>query len=181
MKAGLTMLPARPVQPAADDADVVAMCSLEAGDGLFGIDTRRIREVLGKRQWQRVPLAPSYVGGMVPYRGEVLTIVSFRALLGLAPSGEESCLLVLDGDEEGERFGLDVDRVGGVVMLERGCFEPNPATLDAVSQALFLGAYRMKTGLLVQLDPERLRPSRLAATGLFGQGTKTLGGTECER
>jgi purine-binding chemotaxis protein CheW len=32
---------------------------------------------------------------------------------------------------------------------------------------LFDGAYRMPTGLMVRLDPQRLRPSRLAESGLF--------------
>ncbi len=49
----------------------------------FGIDTRKIREVLGERDLQRVPMAPAFIAGVVPYRGEVLTTVNLRALLGL--------------------------------------------------------------------------------------------------
>ena len=63
--------------------ETVSVCSLRAGTGLFGIDTREIREVLGATVPQRVPLAPEYIAGVVPYRGEVLTTVCFRMLLGL--------------------------------------------------------------------------------------------------
>jgi len=47
--------------------------------------------------------------------------------------------------------------------------EANPCTLESRGKWLFDGAYKMQTGLMVQLDPKRLRPSRLAETGLFKQ------------
>jgi purine-binding chemotaxis protein CheW len=151
----------------AEAEEVMSMCSLISDGRLFGIDTRAIREVLGNAAMNRVPLAPKYVGGVIPYRGEVVTAVSLRALLGQPVTEEHRCVLVLDGDESEERFGLIVDRVGGVVMVERTTMSANPSTLDEASRALFSGAFRTADGLLVQLDPERLRPSRIAETGLF--------------
>ena len=159
----------------AEGEDVMSMCSLMSGGRLFGIDTRTIREVLGKGELNRVPLAPAYVGGVIAYRGEVVTAVSLRALLGLAPAEGKSCVLVLDGDVHEERFGLMVDGVGGVVMVSRRQAAANPSTLDEASKALFSGAFRTDEGLLVQLNPERLKPSRLAETGLFGQPTRIRG------
>lgn len=152
-----------------DESDAVSLCSLFAGSESFGIDTRKIREVLGKRELQRVPMAPAYIGGVVPYRGEVLTAVNFRALLGMEDSAAVSCVLVLEDDEGEERFGLAVDEVGGVVTVNRRMLEENPCTLEARGKWLFDGAYKMQTGLMVQLDPKRLCPSRLAETGLFSQ------------
>ena len=153
-----------------DENDAVSLCSLFAGSESFGIDTRKIREVLGKRELQRVPLAPAMIGGVVPYRGEVLTAVNFRVLLGMEAHAGESCVLVLD-DEGTERFGLMVDEVGGVVTVSRRMLEANPSTLEARSKWLFDGAYKMQTGLMVQLDPQKLRPSRLMETWLFRQST----------
>ena len=145
-----------------------SLCSLMAGGRSFGIDTCGIREVLGKRGLQRVPLAPAWIGGVLPYRGEVLTTVSFRALLGLPPLQEQGVVLVLDGNAEEDRFGLEVDSVGGVVMVSDAMLAPNPSTLEERGKLLFDGAYRLAEGLLVRLDPERLRPGRLSECGLFG-------------
>jgi len=152
----------------ADARGVVSICSLRAGMGLYGIDTRQIREVLGKTTPHRVPLAPEYIAGVVPYRGEVLTTVSLRGLLGLEKWAGTNCVLVLDDQEDGERFGLMVDGVGGVMTFEETALEANPSALDARGVALFDGTYRMESGLVVRLDPERLRPSRLAESELFG-------------
>jgi len=148
--------------------DSISFCSMFAGGQTFGIDTSKIREVLGPRELQHVPMAPCFVAGIVPYRGDVLTVVSFRALLGLLPEVlETGCVLVLEDQEEKERFGLMVDSVGGVVTVDNRTHEMNPSTLDRQSRWLFAGAYKRESGLMVKLDPQRLRPSRLAEANLF--------------
>jgi len=150
-----------------NEDDAVSLCSMFAGSESFGIDTRKIREVLGNRDLQRVPMAPAFIGGVVPYRGEVLTTVDFRALLGMGEYTEASCVLVLEDEDGEERFGLVVDAVGGVVTVSRNMLEANPCTLESRGKWLFDGAYKMETGLMVQLDPQKLRPSRLVEAGLF--------------
>ena len=156
-------------QMAADTGNTVSICSLRVGTGLFGIETWQIREVLGTTAPQRVPLAPEYIAGVVPYRGEVLTSVSFRVLLGLEPRSGANCILVFDGEQIEERFGLIVDGVSGVMALPKDSLQANPSGLDARSMELFDGAYQLPSGLLVHLDPRRLRPSRLAECELFAR------------
>jgi purine-binding chemotaxis protein CheW len=150
-----------------EDDDATSICSLLVDDRLYGIDTRRIREVLGHKRLEPVPLAPGYIGGVVPYRGDVLTVISFRALLGLPPAPTQGCVLVFKSTGEQEPAGLMVDSVGGVMMLSQNAFTANPSTLDGIGKALYHGAFRLEKGLLILLDPERLRPSRLAETELF--------------
>jgi purine-binding chemotaxis protein CheW len=103
----------------ADASSTVSICSLRVGGGLFGIDTRQILEVLGTTTPQRVPLAPEYIAGVVSYRGEVLTAVSFRTLLGLERWTGTNCILVFDGEQNEERFGLIADGISGVIALPR--------------------------------------------------------------
>jgi purine-binding chemotaxis protein CheW len=169
-------------QPRAETAGMVSMCSLRAGSGLFGIDTGQIREVLGAIVPQPVPLAPEYIAGIVPYRGDVLTTVSLRTLLGLERIAKSSCMLVLDEEGAADRFGLIVDCVEGVTMMTRDSLTPNPTTLDARCVAVFDGAYSLESGLMVRLNPQRLRPSRLAQSSLFGvAGPRCKGEHVCER
>ena len=154
-----------------EENDTVSLCSLHAGTETFGIDTRKIREVLGERALQRVPMSPAFIAGVVPYRGEVLTTVNLRALLGMEARPGDCCVLVMEDDEAAERFGLVVDAVGGVVTVSRRALEANPCTLGARAKWLFDGAYKMESGLMVRLDPQRLCPSRLSETGLFRKST----------
>jgi purine-binding chemotaxis protein CheW len=150
-----------------DENDAVSLCSLYAGDETFGIDTSKIREVLGERDLQQVPMSPTFIAGVVPYRGEVLTTVNLRALLGIKAYSGRSCVLVMEDDQAAERFGLVVDAVGGVVVVSQSALEENPCTLEARGKWLFDGAYKMESGLMIRLDPQKLSPSRLSETGLF--------------
>ena len=61
------------------------MCSVRLGKTLFGVPITHILEIVGAARPQPVPLAPVFVGGLVHYRGDVLTTVSLRQLLGCRP------------------------------------------------------------------------------------------------
>ncbi|HTV13126.1 MAG TPA: chemotaxis protein CheW [Acidobacteriaceae bacterium] len=139
---------------------VQQVCSVRVGATLYGIPIAHVLEILGKPATQPVPLAPPFVGGLVHYRGEVLTAVSLRRLLAMEPASSPEDVLVFESADG--PFGLFVDSVGEVLNVSAADHEPNPATLESCRQALFDGAWKMKDRLLVKLDPARLEPMRLA-------------------
>ncbi|MGD0628283.1 MAG: chemotaxis protein CheW [Terracidiphilus sp.] len=141
-------------------ATLVEMCSVRLGNTLFGVPIKHILEIVGGARPQPVPLAPPFVGGLVHYRGDVLTTVSLRQLLGLPPKAGSQDILVLESS--GGCFGLLVDSVCEVLTVSSADHEPNPSILDERKRALFAGAYKLKESLLVMLDPERLDPMRLS-------------------
>ena len=140
-------------------ATLAEMCSVRLAQTLFGVPITHILEIVGGARPQPVPLAPPFVGGLVHYRGDVLTTVSLRQLLALPPKDGAQDILVLESS--GGCFGLLVDSVGEVLTVSSADYEPNPAMLDERRKALFAGAYKLKDSLLVMLDPERLDPMRL--------------------
>ncbi|HEX3893583.1 MAG TPA: chemotaxis protein CheW [Terracidiphilus sp.] len=141
---------------------LMEICSVRLGKALYGVPISHILEIVGQARPQTVPLAPGFVGGLVHYRGDVLTVVSLRHLLGLPPLEGAQDILVLEGP--GGCFGLLVDGVGEVLTVPRAEFEPNPSTLDQTRRDLIAGAYKLQSALLIMLDPERLDPVRLAGT-----------------
>jgi|SRR5579863_8611662 len=143
---------------------LIEVCSVRVGDSLFGVPIQHILEIVGKARPRPVPLAPAFVGGLVHYRGDVLTTVSLRSLLDLAPHDEAQDVLVLES--EAGCFGLLVDAVREVLTVSSNDYEPNPSTLDERRRGLLAGAYKLKGGLLVMLDAERLDPVRLDPANL---------------
>jgi purine-binding chemotaxis protein CheW len=138
---------------------LVEICSVRLGSALYGMPISHILEIVGGARPQPVPLAPSFVGGLVHYRGDVLTAVSLRQLLRMPPLDGPQDILVLESS--GGCFGLLVDSVGEVLTVPSADFEPNPSTLDEARRDLIAGAYKLQNALLVMLDPERLDPVRL--------------------
>ena len=139
---------------------LVEVCSVRLADTWFGIPITHILEIVGSVHPQPVPLAPVYVGGLVHYRGDVLTTVSLRQLLDQPPKEGAQAILVLES--AAGCFGLLVDSVDAVLTVSSADHEPNPSTLDARRKAMFAGAYKLKDKLLVMLAPEQLDPLRLS-------------------
>lgn len=142
-------------------AAMVEVCSVRLDRTWFGVPISRILEIVGGARPRPVPLSPSCVGGLVHYRGDVLTTVSLRQLLEMPPVDETQDILVLESANG--CFGLLVDAVGEVLTLSPGDYEQNPSTLEPRRRNLFAGAYKLKDRLLIMLEPEQLEPVRLSA------------------
>jgi purine-binding chemotaxis protein CheW len=142
---------------------MVEICTVRVGPNLFGIPIAHILEIVGGALPRPVPLAPEFVGGLVHYRGDVLTAVSLRRLLRMGAYDGCQDLVVLESGSGG--FGLLVDSVGEVLTVSSADYEANPSVfdgdLDEARRALFSGVYKLKDSLLVMLDTERLDPMRL--------------------
>ncbi len=137
-------------------AAMAEICSVRVGETQFGIPISHILEIIGGARPQPVPLAPPYVGGLVHYRGDVLTTFSLRHLLDLPRAVGSQDILVLEGSDG--CFGVLVDSVAEVLTISRDAFEPNPSILDERRRSLLDGAFKLDRGLLVMLDPARLDP-----------------------
>lgn len=137
------------------------ICSVRVGEMLLGLPIGHILEIVGSTLPQSVPLAPAFVGGLIHYRGDVLTTVSLRHLLGMPSSQSPQPALVLESASG--CYGVLVDAVGEVMTVLPEAFEPNPSTLDQGRKRIFTGAYKLQNGLLVIVDPDRLEPLYLAA------------------
>ena len=142
---------------------------------MFAVPICHIFEIVGSARPQPVPLAPSFVGGLVHYRGDVLTTVSMRYLLGMPPREGPQDILVLES--AGGCFGLLVDSVCEVLTVSSEDYEPNPSILDERRRRCS-PAYKLKENLLIMLDPERLDPH---AAGRGRLRDKNQGGEDtCE-
>ena len=139
---------------------LMEVCSVRLGQTWFGVPIAHILEIVGGARPQPVPLAPEYVGGLVHYRGDVLTTVSLRQLLGLPAKDGAQDILVLESPAG--CFGLLVDLVGEVLTVSSADFEANPSILDQKRKALFAGTYKQQDKLLVMLEPATLDPQRLS-------------------
>jgi purine-binding chemotaxis protein CheW len=136
------------------------VCSVRVGESLFGIPIAHILEIVGGTRPRPVPQAPGFVGGLVHYRGDVLTTVSLRSLLDMpAREGQQDMLVV---ESAGGCFGVLVDSVCQVLTASSADLEPNPSTINERRRILFAGAYKLEDGLMVMLDPDRLDPMLLA-------------------
>lgn len=124
------------------------------GDMLLGLSIEQVDEINRHLHLTPVPHAPPYVGGVINLRGEVVTVIDLRTVLGLPPAeiNKDSRNVIVRF--RGERVGLLVDRVADVVNVAAEEMIPPPSNLGGLEGAFFVGVYRLPEELLVVLCPE---------------------------
>lgn len=130
-------------------------CTFYLNELLFGIELRRVQEVLRYVGMTPVPLAPSVVSGLINLRGQIVTAIHLRRRLDLAssPAGAQPMNVVVRS-EDGS-VSLLVDEIGDVVEVEEESFEPPPETLHGTVRNVILGVHKLDDRLMHVLDTER--------------------------
>src|SRR5271157_3269765 len=101
--------------PACETAAEVELATFFVADLLLGIPIRKVEEISRYSSVTPVPGASESVCGVISLRGEVVTVLDLRTVLGLGktePTRQTRNVIVQAG---GERIGLLVDRVADVV------------------------------------------------------------------
>ena len=122
-------------------------------DRYLGVPVERVQEVL--RAQPITPLAHEHIEGLLNMRGQIVTALNLRARLGLPPREPDApSANVIVMTEDGP-LSLVVDRLGDVVPVHDGLFEPPPDTLQSDTRHLIKGAYKLDDALLLDLDLDR--------------------------
>lgn len=125
-------------------------------DGLFfGVEVRKVQEVIRYQEMTRVPLAPPVIKGLINLRGQIVTALDLRRRLELSPrpDGQLPMNVVVRTDEGA--VSLLVDEIGDVLEVTDESFERPPETIDGVARELIRGVYKLRERLLLILDTEK--------------------------
>ena len=131
-------------------------CTFYLGRQCYGLDVRKVQEVVRSQPLTRVPLAHPAVCGLINLRGQIVTAIDLRLRLNL-PERDSTCEpvnVVLQTDEGA--VSLLVDDIGDVLEVSEQEFERPPETLQGSAREFIQGAYKLSDRLLVILDPERI-------------------------
>ena len=139
-----------------------AWCTFRLGGHQYGIDVRRVQEVLGACDVSPLPLAPRGVRGLVNLRGQIVTAIDPRVLLDV-PGRTDARSPHLVVTHAGSPVSLLVDSVGDVERVPDAGLQPAPDTLELRRRALVKGAAPLPGRLLVVLDLDRVLEAAFAA------------------
>ncbi len=134
------------------------------GERLFGVTMQGAVEIVPWRRARPVPLAYSYVEGLLDYRGVLYPVFHLPTLLGLSPAGPigftakqadpppgRSIILLREGDKP---FGITVDTVLRMARLDDA--ERRPPEAKGLNPQLLQGLQFMDDLEIILLSFERL-------------------------
>lgn len=93
----------------------------------YALEIEAVGEVLPVPELSPLPMTPDWVPGIADVRGEVVAVVDAGLRLGARASSRQGRLVLTHPDAKGERVGLIVDAIAGLV--ERGV-DPRAPRLD---------------------------------------------------
>ena len=149
-----------------DERDL-QLCTFKIGDNFYAISVFDIQEIIKPQRITVVPLIDDDVRGLVNLRGQIVTSISLRNLLGLEDHLTKKFMnvVVRRGDD---LFSLVVDDVLDVVDLEESMFEDTSSVLDEKIRGFIKGVFKLEDRLLIYLDLEVLLETQQVNRGIDG-------------
>ena len=125
-------------------------------DGLlFGVEVRKVQEVIRYQPITRVPLAAPVVRGLINLRGQIVVALDLRIRLNLKPRPADQLPMNVVVQTDDGILSLLVDKISDVLEVHDDFFEPTPHMVRGVARELIQGAYKLPGRLLLILDLEK--------------------------
>lgn len=134
--------------------------TLGAGEEIFAVEVKYVREILDHRDVTRLPHAPPYLAGIIDVRGCTVPVINLRVKLGLAaaPVTENTRILVLEITVDGRSLvlGLLADRVFEVAEFETHTLTVAPDVGARWKSEYIRAIGRLRGTFVIIFDMERL-------------------------
>jgi len=131
-------------------------CTFFLDREMFGIDVLNIQEVMRFAETTEVPLAPPVVRGLLNLRGSIVSTIDLRRRFGMRDLEDHALPINIVTQTGTGLASFLVDRIGEVIEVDEAAFEMPPDTLGGETRHLIQGVYKLKSGLLLILNVERV-------------------------
>ena len=129
-----------------------SFCTFRVGSMFLGVEVHRVQEVIRPQRMTRIPGAQENVRGLMNLRGQIVTALDMRRLMGLnIDKGNEPLMNLVVRTPDGP-ISLLVDEIDDVLVVDREQFESPPETLRGAVRDLICGSYKLPGQLLLVLN-----------------------------
>ncbi len=132
---------------------------LGLGEKGFLVEAAAVKEIGLVPTTTYLPQTPHWMRGLTNLRGEILSVVDLRRLLGFpeaVPDPFLNRMVIVETGSGDLRTGLVVDRVEGFVRIPDGGLRPLNATADDAIGDYLVGVHFLANRVLAVLDLEAL-------------------------
>ncbi|KIC48845.1 chemotaxis protein CheW [Tateyamaria sp. ANG-S1] len=104
----------------------IELLTFKLGDQEYALEIMSVREIRGWTKATPMPLAPSFMRGVINLRGTVLPVIDLAERLGLPKCGQNNRNVIIVVKLEGHMTGLLVDAVSDIVALGNSDLQDPP-------------------------------------------------------
>lgn len=130
--------------------------TVSIGAQRLAIPIARVEDIFAVQSVTPVPLAPSYIAGLINLRGKVVTGIVLAKRLGLPQPAAGRKTMAISIGLQGETVGLLVPNVGDVLEFSPERREPIPPHLQAQWAGFAVGVHQRDQDLVIELNVEAI-------------------------
>ncbi|WP_425400551.1 chemotaxis protein CheW [Aeoliella sp.] len=134
------------------DTHSMQLATFYVGDMLLGLEIDQVQEINRCLDVTMVPHAPDWVRGVINLRGDVVTVIDLRSVLGLERGTVTKDSRNLIVNVSGELVGLCVDRIADIITVSRDDVIPPPPNIAAVDERFFSGVFTGENDIVAVLN-----------------------------
>lgn len=131
-------------------------CTFYLEDRMYALDVQEVQEVTKSLPITPIPLAPSYVKGLINLRGQIAVSIDLREMFGLPKMEVNEFTNNIVCRTDGILMAFPVDRVGEVVYNDYNNFESTPETVTPKIAQFMKGVFKSQHDILSMLDIETI-------------------------
>ena len=154
---------AKPIASNAGLADRIDAVSFSLGRERYAIDARYVFAVFRLASLTPLPGARPPVAGVTPWRGDVLTVLDIRGLVGISVTALDDLARVIVIGNDRPELGLLADRIDDPLQLAAGSVHPLSADRASRASEILRG---VTSDAVVVLDAPALLARQSAAEDL---------------
>lgn len=122
----------------------------------FGIDIMNVREIVQYQESVKVPNSPSFVEGIINYRGKVIPIVCLKKKFNMEMSLRDANTRIIVINLNDRQIGFLVDEASQTVRIDESNIDPTPDVITGVERKYITGVGKLDNRLVILIDLEKV-------------------------
>jgi len=123
----------------------------------YAIDINNVNEISEYVECTKVPNAPSFINGIINYRGNVVPVVNLREKFELPFSEVSENTRIIIFVMKGKQIGILVDDASQVITINDKNIEEAPSIIVNTEEKFISGIGKVDNRMIIILDMENLQ------------------------
>ena len=127
------------------------------GDEVFGIEIKRVVEILKSQKKYTLPELPEFLCGVITVRGEVIPLLDLRMRFAIRSAIKKERIIIVRYDNE--KIGLIVDEVKEITSLDTADITQPPSIFKGLKKKYLTGLGKKGEMIIIILNLDDLLTS----------------------
>ncbi len=146
----------QPIELTLRQAESVQMVGFYVGNQLYALPTLAIQEVIRRQEPSQLPMAPSFVSGVINLRGHITPLIRMRKLLDMALDGVEPERFTIICRCQGLQFGVEIDQLQTMYRVMQKDLNWNAEASVGANVEFITGLFEVGDKLIPIISIDRL-------------------------